>query len=151
MGEEVRSAEEEDEGCRSRGRHGSRRGKTGGGEGTRDMLGLLAVGADEQARLLDQMLSASSDHVYLVDRAGRLGYANPAAARALGLDRSAVVGKTWRELGLPRDVVEPLEAIGREVFTTGRTATTEVRLTVPDGGGRVRVHPGPNHGSGRRG
>jgi PAS domain S-box-containing protein len=62
----------------------------------------------------------------MFDRAGRCVYASPAGARVLGLEPGALVGKTWRELGLAADVMEPFETKLGAVFATGQPSTSEI-------------------------
>lgn len=69
--------------------------------------------------MLDGILSVFPDHVYIFDQLGRYLYASPAAAIALGLDRAEIVGKRWRELGLPAESMEPLDVQREQVLATG--------------------------------
>lgn len=72
------------------------------------------------ASLFETILGASWERVYLYDRAGVYLYANPAAARALGRTPEAMIGKTWRQLRLPAELMEPFDTQRESVFATGK-------------------------------
>lgn len=74
------------------------------------------------------ILSTCVDLVYVLERSGKYLYANPAGSRVLGLEPIDVVGKTWRELGLPPDVMEPFEVLCGKVFAGGESVTGEAHL-----------------------
>lgn len=74
----------------------------------------------------EAILSSSEDQVHVFDRALRWTYANPAAPAALGVRREDLLGRTWRDLGLPAEAMEPLEARVRTVFRTGEPIKEEV-------------------------
>jgi PAS domain S-box-containing protein len=88
---------------------------------------------EQQARALDEILSASPDHIYMFDRSGKITYASRAAARALSLKQVDMIGKTWQELGFPPDTKEKFEAQLEEVFITGQPVVDETRFPVVDG------------------
>ncbi|TAK36655.1 MAG: PAS domain S-box protein [Chloroflexota bacterium] len=81
---------------------------------------LLSAPAEQQARMLDEVLSASADHIYVYDRAGRYIYVSLAGARALGFERTEMVGKTWRELGFPAEIMESFDVQREQVFATSQ-------------------------------
>ena len=93
----------------------------------------LTTLAERPADLLNVVLSASSDQIYLLDRHGRYLYASPAAARALGMTAQEMVGRTWRELGLPCEVVLLLERCRRDVMASGCQRRTELEYPSEDG------------------
>src|SRR5438876_9613299 len=76
-----------------------------GGAGERhpaeQALWQLAIQVAQHAGMLDAVLSASLDVVFVFDHAGRQVYANAAAAQALGLERTDLPGKAGREFGFP--------------------------------------------------
>ncbi|MGB8310244.1 MAG: PAS domain S-box protein, partial [Halobacteriota archaeon] len=98
-----------------------------------DTLRWMASEVEQQARALDEILSASPDHIYMFNRTGKITYASRAAARALGIDQADMVGKTWRELGFPPDTEEKFEAQLEQVFITGQQVVDETRFPVVDG------------------
>ncbi len=98
-----------------------------------DTLRWMASEVEQQARALDEILSASPDHIYMFNRTGKITYASRAAARALGIGQADMVGKTWRELGFPPDTEEKFEAQLEQVFITGQQVVDETRFPVVDG------------------
>lgn len=65
----------------------------------------LKNGDDPRRVPLDLILAATSDLIFVFDRKGRYLYANPLGARAFGLNAENIIGKTWRELGLPPELM----------------------------------------------
>ncbi|HEY9720485.1 MAG TPA: PAS domain S-box protein [Oscillatoriaceae cyanobacterium] len=87
----------------------------------------------ECVRLLDIVLRASRDQIYIYDREGRLEYASPRDLAEIGLDRTSVLGKTWRQLGLPAGSLTPFEDLMQRVFATGETHSDEGTFPTPLG------------------
>ncbi len=83
--------------------------------------------------MLDGMLSASADPIYLSDKEGRLLYQNEASARAMGNKQSDPIGKTMRELGMPADIVKQSEAQLNNVLASGQAQAGTVDYPSPDG------------------
>ncbi|BAT54365.1 two-component hybrid sensor and regulator [Nostoc sp. NIES-3756] len=75
--------------------------------------------SSEQIELINQVLAASTDHIYISDRQLRYLYASPAALAALGLKQEQMLGKTWQELGFPAEVMEAYDVQRKYVFQTG--------------------------------
>jgi len=93
----------------------------------------LTAEVEQQARTLDEILSASPDHVYMFDADGRYTYASRAGARALGLERAAILGKSPADLHLPAAFTTVVSAQRAEVFATGRPVTGETSMPTVDG------------------
>ncbi|MDV7399948.1 PAS domain-containing protein, partial [Arthrospira platensis SPKY1] len=77
---------------------------------------------------LETLLDAIPDLVYLLDRDLRYRYANTSGLFVLGMDREdreRVDGRHWRELDLPAEFLDPLEARIRGVFASGVTTIHE--------------------------
>ncbi|MHC5542221.1 PAS domain-containing protein, partial [Singulisphaera rosea] len=74
-----------------------------------------------QVGMLDAVLSTSVDHIYLFDREGRYVLTSEGAARFLGLSREEIVGRSWRELGLPADVMDSVDRQRERVLASGRS------------------------------
>ena len=91
------------------------------------------AGLNRQVGTLDAVLGGSPDLVYLCDRAGTFLYANSAGARHWRLDRDDILGKSWRDLGLPERFVEGLARQREEVFDSGRSFVGEVQIPGPWG------------------
>ncbi len=53
-------------------------------------------------------------------------YANPAVQQVLGVNRQALIGRHFKDIGLPAEVYTPWERAVRDVFETGRATTTEM-------------------------
>jgi diguanylate cyclase (GGDEF)-like protein/PAS domain S-box-containing protein len=86
------------------------------------------VAVQERISVLHALVSSSPDHFYLYDRAGRHLYASPAVAQALGIKQEHFIGKTWQELGFPRDVTERFDVEREAVFQNGLPWRGELSL-----------------------
>ncbi|MFW5778883.1 MAG: PAS domain S-box protein [Coleofasciculus sp.] len=93
----------------------------------------LAHQVQQQVGLLQGILSASVDHIYLYDRQGKYLYVSVSAAKALGRQPSEIVGKTWREFGLPAPIMASFDAQRQLVFETGQTLTDEISFPTVQG------------------
>ncbi|WP_416674402.1 PAS domain-containing sensor histidine kinase [Egbenema bharatensis] len=87
----------------------------------------------DQINLLDKILAASTDHIYIFDRAGRYLYASPTGLAVLGLQAEEMQGKTWRELNFPAEVMERHDAQRESVFQTGIPITGETYFPTVQG------------------
>lgn len=56
---------------------------------------------------LNAVLSSCTDHFYIYDREERYLFASEAGARAIGMTSARMVGKSWRELGMPAEIMQP--------------------------------------------
>src|SRR5262249_13413849 len=70
---------------------------------------------------------------YVLDRAGRYMLVSEGAANVLGLRREEVLGRTWRDLGLPGDVMRPVDEQRERILASGQAEFREVRYPTPDG------------------
>ena len=70
--------------------------------------------------LLEAVLSASNDLIYVTDRGGRLLFVGAPGALAVGLDRKEMVGKTGRDLGLPAGIMDLADEVRAKVIQTCR-------------------------------
>ena len=66
-----------------------------------------------QAGTLTGILRASVNHIYVVHRDGRYQYVSDGGARVVGQEPAAMIGKTWRDLGLPAEVLTRFDATAR--------------------------------------
>ncbi|HEY9802470.1 MAG TPA: PAS domain S-box protein [Leptolyngbyaceae cyanobacterium] len=89
--------------------------------------------SSEQIQLIDKVLAASSDHIYISDRHLRYLYASPAGLAALGLQPAQLLGKTWQELGFPPDIMELYDQERQSVFQTGIAITGETSFPTVHG------------------
>ena len=93
----------------------------------------LPTSAPEHGAALDVIASASPDHFYLFDLSGRYQYASPAAAQAVGLEQTQFVGKTWRELGFPAEIMEQFDRARESVIATGQPWRGEIPFPLGPG------------------
>ena len=75
-------------------------------------------------------------------------YVSPAIERLTGRPSQDYVGRTNRELGLPTELVEPLDDGLRKVFATGRPEKLEFVFSVPDGNRHFDCQLVPEQGPG---
>jgi len=87
----------------------------------------------EQVDLLDEILAASTDHIYVFDQVGRFWYASPAGLCALGLPAEELLGKNWRELNCPAAVMEWYDVQREAVFQTGISTKGETIFSTVQG------------------
>jgi PAS domain S-box-containing protein len=87
----------------------------------------------EQAGTLEAILSASVDHIYLLDRQGCYRYVSAGGARILGYEVADVVGKHARELGLPAEITEPFDALRERVLATGKPERQQTDYRIASG------------------
>ncbi|MFN6487054.1 MULTISPECIES: PAS domain S-box protein [unclassified Nostoc] len=80
-----------------------------------------------QANILNAILSASVDHIYIFDPHGRYQYVSEGGAAVLGCQPEDIVGKTWQECDF-----------AAEMFTTMRQVDTQ-RETVMSAGQPIRA------------
>lgn len=106
---------------------------SGKGGGFEESLQQLAVKVEQRARMLEQVLSASVDHICMYDRLGRYTYANRAFMQSFELDGREVYGKTWQQLGLPLEFVNLFGAKLQIALTTGQSLAEEISLPTVNG------------------
>jgi PAS domain S-box-containing protein len=93
----------------------------------------LIAQAQEQANSLNAILSASVDHIYVFDKEGRYRYVSDGGAQILGFQPSEVIGKTWRDLGLPAALMEQVDAQRKTVISTERSLRSETDFVTDSG------------------
>ncbi|MBI4632584.1 MAG: PAS domain S-box protein [Deltaproteobacteria bacterium] len=86
-----------------------------------------------QKLILDTLMEATSDHVYMWNRQKRYIYANPSALKTLGRTGEELLGRTWRELEMPVEAMEQFEADIERVFATGQPYRGELSFPLEDG------------------
>lgn len=99
---------------------------------TEQELDKLAAELEQQARTLDQVLSTTPDQFRMYDRGGRYLYVNLPALLAMGAESAEVIGKTWREIGISKDLESQFGAQFERVITTGQAVISEYQLPVYD-------------------
>jgi PAS domain S-box-containing protein len=75
---------------------------------------------------LKAVLASCSDHIYVFDRDGRYLYASEAGAQAAGMRAEDLIGKSWRELGMPATIMEPFQERVRSIFNGGPSIREKV-------------------------
>jgi PAS domain S-box-containing protein len=93
----------------------------------------LSTQSQEQANTLSAIFSASVDHIYVIDQEGRYRYVSHGGAQVLGLQPSDLIGKTWRDIGLPADLMEEVDAQRETVMSTGRSLKHETDFVTSSG------------------
>ncbi len=88
------------------------------------------IGAEVEKHLSEAILSASREMLFVFDRKSRYRYVSPHAARLLQLDPAAMIGRSWRELGLPADLMVPFEENLHRVFRERKTLTGETPFSI---------------------
>jgi PAS domain S-box-containing protein len=81
----------------------------------------------------------SPDVIVRLDRSFRHLYANPKIEQVTGLPATALIGKTYLELGLPESAVMPWHSIVQEAFDTAQEQTIEFEFPDPTGQ-RLQYH-----------
>ena len=98
-----------------------------------EVVNRLVNEVEQQARLLDEVLSATPDTFILFDRAGHYLYVNRKALENTGLTNEQVIGKTWRELGFPEEAGLVFDERREQVFRTGEAITYEEQFPALNG------------------
>jgi PAS domain S-box-containing protein len=98
-----------------------------------DELKRLTEQVQRQARILDAILSASPNQIFLIDREGKYLYASGAALKSLGLEPAAIIGKKWQEMGLPPETMERIDRKREEVFSSEKEARGETTFPTAQG------------------
>jgi PAS domain S-box-containing protein len=88
---------------------------------------------EQLGKILNDILSSTSEFFFVCDRTGKYIYVNRAAAQALGLNQSDFISKTWQQLELPAEVMERLDAQRAIVLATGVAIADEASFPTKDG------------------
>ncbi|MCC5627654.1 PAS domain S-box protein [Nostoc sphaeroides CHAB 2801] len=98
-------------------------------ESTRELTSQV----QEQANILNAILTASVDHIYIFDGRGCYQYVSLDAATILGFKPQDLVGKTLQDLNLPTDLVEQVDNQRQAVMKTGQPIKDECEYITGDG------------------
>jgi PAS domain S-box-containing protein len=85
------------------------------------------------ARELQTLTDNSPDILTRFDRQMRHVFVNAAVERVTGVDRSTVLGKTNRELGMPPAICDAWERALASVFERGEPCSIELEVETPSG------------------
>jgi PAS domain S-box-containing protein len=98
-------------------------------ESTRELTNQV----QEQANILNAILTASVDHIYIFNRQGYYQYVSRDGATVLGLKPQDIVGKTLPELNLPADLITQVDHQRQAVMKTGQPIKDECQYLTADG------------------
>ncbi|MFS0516720.1 PAS domain S-box protein [Nostoc sp. UIC 10607] len=93
----------------------------------------LTTQVQEQANILNAILTASVDHIYIFNRKGCYQYVSRDAATLLGFKPQDIVGKTLQDLDVPADLIEQVDNQRQTVMKTGQPIKDECKYVTPDG------------------
>ncbi|MBE9005198.1 PAS domain S-box protein [Fortiea sp. LEGE XX443] len=93
----------------------------------------LTSQVQEQANLLNAILAASVDHIYIFDHSSRHKYVSHGGAAVMGLKPQDILGKTLQELNLPKDFTKQVENQQKAVMASGKPIKDECKLLTVDG------------------
>ncbi|MBW4555050.1 MAG: PAS domain S-box protein [Trichormus sp. ATA11-4-KO1] len=93
----------------------------------------LTLKVQEQANILNAILAASVDHIYIFNRSGCYQYISDGAAAILGLTSQEIIGRTVRELNLSTDLMAKIDHQRQIVMTTGHPIRDECEYIAADG------------------
>jgi PAS domain S-box-containing protein len=88
-----------------------------------------------QANILNAILSASVDHIFIFDRDGRYLYVSEGGAAVLGLKPQEMVGKTWQELNFASEISATMRRVDTQretVMATGQPIRAEAEYNATD-------------------
>ena len=119
----------------------------GRGYESQEAIQQLAAKVEQRAKMLEQVLSASVDHVCMYDRLGRFTYANRAFMQSFGLERTELYGKTWQQVGLPAKTMKPFEAKLQIALSTGQSISEEISFPTVNGARHYEYILSPIHSS----
>ncbi len=93
----------------------------------------LTTQVQEQANILNAILTASVDHIYIFNRQGCYQYVSRDGATVLGFKPQDIVGKTLPELDLPADLITQVDNQRQAVMKTGQPIKDECKYLTADG------------------
>jgi PAS domain S-box-containing protein len=93
----------------------------------------LTSQVQEQANILNAILTASVDHIYIFNRIGCYQYVSHDGATVLGLKSQDLIGKTLPQLDLPTELIEQVENQRQAVMKTGQPIKDECKYLTADG------------------
>ncbi|MEH2115243.1 PAS domain-containing hybrid sensor histidine kinase/response regulator [Nostoc sp.] len=93
----------------------------------------LTTQVQEQANILNAILTASVDHIYIFNRIGCYQYISRDGATILGFKPQEIIGKTLPELDLPPDLIMQVDNQRQAVMKTGEPLKDECKYIAADG------------------
>jgi len=99
-----------------------------------------------RARLLETLLESSPDRFYAVDASGRYIYASERGARAMGLEKGTMLGRTWQDLGWDPEYGAQFHAMVRLALGTGHVIEDAREISTAGGPAHHEYAFAPLHG-----
>jgi PAS domain S-box-containing protein len=96
-------------------------------------LSNLAIQIKQQSEAFGKIVTFTFDCTFIFNQKGIFTYASISASQLLGLNPNEIIGKNWRDLNLPRDVMIPFEAHLKTVFNLGTPLSRSTRVQFPIG------------------
>ncbi|QSJ15081.1 PAS domain S-box protein [Nostoc sp. UHCC 0702] len=93
----------------------------------------LTTKVQEQANILNAILAASVDNIFIINRTGCYQYVSHGGAAVLGCKVEDIIGKNVRELDLPTDFIDRVENQRQFVIATGEPIKDECEYVLADG------------------
>lgn len=93
----------------------------------------LTTQVQEQANILNAILTASVDHIYIFNGRGCYQYVSHDAATILGFKPQDLVGKTLQDLDVPADLIKQVDNQRQAVMKTGQPIKDECKYVTADG------------------
>ncbi|BAZ48941.1 PAS/PAC sensor hybrid histidine kinase [Nostoc sp. NIES-4103] len=93
----------------------------------------LTSKVQEQANILNAILAASVDNIFIINRTGYYQYVSHGGAAMLGFKVEDIIGKNVREMDLPADFIERVENQRQVVMATGEPIKDECEYVLADG------------------
>lgn len=93
----------------------------------------LAAKVEDRAKVLEQVLSASVDHICMYDRLGRYTYANRAFMQSFSMELTEIYGKTSQQFNFPVETIKHFESKLKIALTTGQSIAEEISLPTVNG------------------
>jgi PAS domain S-box-containing protein len=97
-----------------------------------EMLHRAQIRAEASRRMLDSIVSGTTDAVFVKDTGGRYLLANEAASRFVGKSNAEIIGHDDLRL-FPKTTAEEIMAIDRAIMAGGQVISLEERVVIPDG------------------
>lgn len=86
--------------------------------------------AKQHLRTLNILFSATTECTFIINNVGRCIFASENVASMLGMQQHDFFDKTWQDLGLEGQFLEPFEEQCRKVLATGQTVVAELQYPV---------------------
>ncbi|AVH74079.1 PAS domain-containing hybrid sensor histidine kinase/response regulator [Nostoc sp. 'Lobaria pulmonaria (5183) cyanobiont'] len=92
----------------------------------------LTTQVQEQANILNAILTASVDHIYIFNRQGCYQYVSRDGATLLGLNPEDIIGKSLPEMDLPADLIMQVDRQRQAVMRSGQPIKDECKYFTAD-------------------